>query len=366
MDCNDRSVVDTVDYPEIQMISDEAQRTIDEQGNVLKPVEDSDSARCDNCLKSEAELASGVILKRCKDCGIALYCGRECQRNAWPTHKSLCKEHVMNRNLTGMNLKNKEDHPDDLQGDISDEEYRKNRKYPPIHYSKRCGGCLKTQRQLPPGMTLRDCQSCKTMQYCGHECQKRDWPHHKPVCQTNSFARKQECDYPGMIDDLMKFANTFKCELVDGACSCLELQANPDAWKTHIFEICFRYLPWREKPVNRFDIRFYQGRKISELHEPELERLIHYPEMEHLIKTSNRPVLRIVMRAGPYNARKKTVSLLQEYAVDPDLGRWNPNWERDFTGSIKLVQAGAPRLRTSPDALDPRYKKKSKHYAPKD
>jgi hypothetical protein len=87
MDCNDRSVVDTVDYPEIQMISDEAQRIIDEQGNVLKPVEDSDSARCDNCLKSEAELASGVILKRCKDCGIALYCVRT--RLPFNTHTRL-------------------------------------------------------------------------------------------------------------------------------------------------------------------------------------------------------------------------------------------------------------------------------------
>lgn len=70
------------------------------------------------------------------------------------------------------------------------------------------------------------------------------------------------------------------------------------------------------------------------------------------------------MRATPYNAKKKGVCFLKEYDIDPDLGRWNPNWEKNFTGSIKLVQAGAPKLRVPAEKLDPRYKKKpnAKHF----
>jgi hypothetical protein len=49
---------------------------------------------------------------------------------------------------------------------------------------------------------------------------------------------------------------------------------------------------------------------------------------------------------------------MKEYGVDPDFGRWNPNWEWNFVQSIKLVQAGAPKLRTLPDKLDPRFEKR--------
>lgn len=59
------------------MISDEAQRIIDEQEDVLEPVKDSDAIRCGQGLKSEADLPSGVTLKRCKDCGLSVaYCVR--------------------------------------------------------------------------------------------------------------------------------------------------------------------------------------------------------------------------------------------------------------------------------------------------
>ncbi|KAJ6581108.1 hypothetical protein B0H19DRAFT_492957 [Mycena capillaripes] len=288
--------------------------------------------------------------------------GKECQRISWPTHKPFYK-------LQGKKRLNeiveREDHPD--SGDESDGEYEKNRKYPPLHYSKRCNGCLRMQRQLPPGMILKDCKACRTVQYCGHECQKQDWNSHKSQCRINSTsrARQKDIDYPEMYDDLMKFSQTFKAELVDAAAYGLKLQMNPNDWKTHIFEIWLRYVPWRKKGDHRFDIRGYAGRKISDLNEPELERLIRYPEMERISKDSTLdasfpPILRIVMRAEPYNAKKRHICYLREYVVDPDLGRWNPNWEYCFRESIKLVQAGAPKLRTSPDKLDPRFKKR--HY----
>jgi hypothetical protein len=118
------------------------------------------------------------------------------------------------------------------------------------------------------------------------------------------------------------------------------------------------------KPVHRFDVRCQGGRKIADLNEPELECLTNSPTRECLIKTSCSPILRVVMRATPYNAKKKGVCFLKECDIDPDLGRWNPNWEKKFTGSIKLVQAGAPKLRVPAEKLDPRYKKKpnAKHF----
>lgn len=43
--------------------------------------------RCDNCMKSGPDL----IVYRCSSCQVFKYCGKECQKKAWPTHKILCK-----------------------------------------------------------------------------------------------------------------------------------------------------------------------------------------------------------------------------------------------------------------------------------
>ncbi|KAJ7626318.1 hypothetical protein DFH06DRAFT_737874 [Mycena polygramma] len=354
----------------IAVISDEIQRVIDEQEDGLDSSIDFDSARCENCLKSEVELPSEVILKRCNGCGLAVYCGKECQRMAWPKHKPFCKLH---RLTEGQNDKRGNRPIDTEEHDSeSDGEYEKNRKYPPIHYSKECRGCSKRQKELPRGVTLKHCKSCRMVQYCGPDCQKRDWLDHKPDCEKNTAARngQQELDYPRMYDDLIKFSETFKAELGDAGCYCLKLQMNPGDWKTHVFQGFLRYVPWRQKAANRFDVRFYGGTKISDLNEPELEQMIRCksPTWDWYLETADEtlpPLLRVVLRAGPYNAKKKSIVLLKEYMADPDLGRWNPQWEHDFVGAIKLVQAGAPRLRTSPEKLDPHYKKQPKHCAPK-
>ncbi|MCH9624968.1 MAG: hypothetical protein S4CHLAM123_01300 [Chlamydiales bacterium] len=43
-----------------------------------------------------------------------------------------------------------------------------------------CEKCGKTDQKL-----LR-CVQCKSVWYCGLDCQKRDWPEHKRVCQTHT------------------------------------------------------------------------------------------------------------------------------------------------------------------------------------
>ncbi|KAF7332716.1 hypothetical protein MKEN_00155000 [Mycena kentingensis (nom. inval.)] len=48
-------------------------------------------AKCEHCLLSQRE--KGGKLSRCKACSVAVYCGKECQEAAWPTHKAGCKLH---------------------------------------------------------------------------------------------------------------------------------------------------------------------------------------------------------------------------------------------------------------------------------
>ncbi|KAI9056924.1 hypothetical protein FKP32DRAFT_1598804 [Trametes sanguinea] len=45
--------------------------------------------QCSHCGKMEQHIKGK--LKRCAGCTIARYCSRECQKNAWPTHKEFCR-----------------------------------------------------------------------------------------------------------------------------------------------------------------------------------------------------------------------------------------------------------------------------------
>ena len=49
---------------------------------------------------------------------------------------------------------------------------------PPTACSRigKCGGCEKGQREV------WDCSRCKTTSYCSPECQRNDWPRHRPDC----------------------------------------------------------------------------------------------------------------------------------------------------------------------------------------
>ncbi|KAJ7493349.1 hypothetical protein B0H11DRAFT_958842 [Mycena galericulata] len=344
---------------EVRPIRDEPQDALRPSLNV-----DSDSLRCGNCLRSQLELSTGVVLKHCNDCGLAAYCGKECQRIDWPKHKKLCRLQVNTR--VGSQSNAKEGNGSraivvaDLQGEkgTSSEEEEEERKYPPVHYSPRCERCLKRQKQLAHGVTLKLCRACGIVRYCGPECQRLDWKHHKSMCQINRVAREQittGVDYPEMYDDLWKFSNTFQLELADATVCALKLQMDTTACQNNIFDVSLRYLPWGKTTANRFRVQYYAARKISELREPGLERMIEYG------KSMDRPgdiIIRVVLRAAPYAAKKKGVVILVEHQMDPDLGKWNPNWEYDFIGGIKLVQAGAPKLRIRPEQLDQRFKKR--------
>ncbi|KAJ6485795.1 hypothetical protein C8R45DRAFT_282429 [Mycena sanguinolenta] len=297
-----------------------------------------------------------------------MYCSKECQRSAWPKHKAFCKQPSLNP-LQIINSESSKLPPDNSRDDleISDGQPPRNTKYPPIYSYRSCACCSKTEKQLPPGVVLKSCQSCKSIHYCGPECQKQDWHNHKSRCQANNLARvqAQQTEYPQMLNDLPKFYDSFKCELADCDINCLNLQMNPNAWKTHIFEVCLRYVPSRSKAINRFDVKYCRGRKISELNEPTLERLLITPKLKCLIETlsSREPFpLYIAITGEPNDDKTQSGWLVWQCRVDPHFSRWDPKWESDFIQSINVVQAGGPKLRQTLEELDPQYINK-KHAA---
>ncbi|TFK60506.1 hypothetical protein BDN72DRAFT_805649 [Pluteus cervinus] len=56
----------------------------------------SDFNQCHSCDKSKTQ---GATLFRCAGCLFGLYCSKECQKKAWPEHKSRCKLNQKTRKL---------------------------------------------------------------------------------------------------------------------------------------------------------------------------------------------------------------------------------------------------------------------------
>jgi hypothetical protein len=56
--------------------------------------------RCSFCSKLAEP---GKTLAQCKACGIARYCGKECQTQDWPAHKTTCKIIQEQKKLTANN-----------------------------------------------------------------------------------------------------------------------------------------------------------------------------------------------------------------------------------------------------------------------
>jgi hypothetical protein len=48
---------------------------------------------------------------------------------------------------------------------------------------RKCKGCSSTEKKRGD---YQICSRCKTVHYCGRECQKKDWKHHKLVCGSSA------------------------------------------------------------------------------------------------------------------------------------------------------------------------------------
>jgi len=56
-----------------------------------KETQRKELTQCQNCFKSRAE---GARMSRCSRCKVEMYCGRECQKQAWKAHKEKCDLNV--------------------------------------------------------------------------------------------------------------------------------------------------------------------------------------------------------------------------------------------------------------------------------
>ncbi|CAL1708653.1 unnamed protein product [Somion occarium] len=57
--------------------------------------------QCQQCWRSKAP---GVTPFRCTGCKVDLYCSKECQKKAWPSHKTKCRLNQRTQEMPEMNL----------------------------------------------------------------------------------------------------------------------------------------------------------------------------------------------------------------------------------------------------------------------
>lgn len=94
----------------------------------------SNYSKCNFCGKMSGSL------KKCKQCGEAQYCNKECQVKHWPRHKLECKPTL------------------------------------PTSVIPNCAYCRSSSA------ALKACTRCAKVKYCGKECQTKDWKKHKESC----------------------------------------------------------------------------------------------------------------------------------------------------------------------------------------
>ncbi|RDX52860.1 hypothetical protein OH76DRAFT_131183 [Lentinus brumalis] len=98
---------------------------------------------------------------------------------------------------------------------------------------RRCNKCFKPQTA---GVSLRKCGGCSTVVYCSLECQKVQWPRHKPLCRAGTPAHDAAVaryGYPSLAtfsQDLQDFldANEWALRMIITLQRQLQRDANPD------------------------------------------------------------------------------------------------------------------------------------------
>ena len=120
-------------------------------------------AICSNCGKAGAQSRCGPC--KVDDARSVWYCDAECQKANWKEHKKVCLSIA----------KNKEIH-DYLSIGRPVETRRDMKKI--LQQSRTCLCCNE------PTKADLNCNRCKSALYCSVDCQRKDWPRHKPKCDA--------------------------------------------------------------------------------------------------------------------------------------------------------------------------------------
>jgi 2-polyprenyl-3-methyl-5-hydroxy-6-metoxy-1,4-benzoquinol methylase len=159
-------------------------------------------------MKSECSFCNEVSqsLKKCKQCGKAQYCNKQCQTKHWPEHKSNCKKFA------------KAEAPPESSAAI----------HPAKSLAATCSFCKRNTH------ALKKCQQCGAAQYCNRECQTLHWPCHKLTCQTKLKSPPSEtsgplCTYCGVSSVELRACS--KC----GKVQCCKKECQAKHWKSHQF-----------------------------------------------------------------------------------------------------------------------------------
>lgn len=128
---------------------------------------------------------------------------------------------------------------------------------PPLPDKTHCVTCGQIES---PNRSLLRCSKCRTAPYCSVECQKADWPSHKPLCPL--YLLKNNLNYTGVfigergpkvkkgeikrtrgdiLNDLSAWANTHNGDtLTVSAWNLLELIRDITRAQTHILALTLR------------------------------------------------------------------------------------------------------------------------------
>ncbi|PSC67321.1 hypothetical protein C2E20_8994 [Micractinium conductrix] len=148
--------------------------------------------KCAKCGRNEEQLAAAQqaqqpgpstsaqapthkhLLRTCTACRRVWYCGVECQRAHWSTHKPVCKRYQRHDDEEEEEEEEAEGEEEEVgEGAAAAEEGSS---------SQRCAGCGRRAEEGPP---LRECSACHRAAYCGAECQRQHWRQHKPLCKQH-------------------------------------------------------------------------------------------------------------------------------------------------------------------------------------
>ena len=139
--------------------------------------------KCANCY---AVPPDGSSFKKCPECDVARYCGKECQVAHRSDHKETC---VMLRAIKEERAKKKSQEPvheDEIQTSAETNPRRRFIKEALGSDRKKddCACC--GLRETGGRASYKRCGGCESVKYCSVDCQRAYWKDHKTFCRAHS------------------------------------------------------------------------------------------------------------------------------------------------------------------------------------